>query len=324
MSVSVCVIIAAWNAERTISRAVDSALVQPEVSEVIVIDDASNDSTAESAAASDDGSGRLQVLRQTINSGPSAARNRALTHARAEYIAVLDADDYLLPGRFAALLAIPGWDAIADNIAFFPEDLDEQGVSPKIADFFDGPRELNLAAFLTGAMTLSGRSRGELGFLKPLIRRSFLEGHCLRYDETLRLSEDFMLYVQMLAAGARFMTWRRCGYVAVERAVSLSGAHTTADLDALLAAVDRWRGNTSLDAAGCSLMGRYRAQLSANYRHRRLLDDKRTLGTWRALAKLMDEPAAAPRVAGRIVRDKLARWTSVAAPPAGVRYLLCQ
>jgi succinoglycan biosynthesis protein ExoU len=33
-------------------------------------------------------------------------------------IALLDADDMFLPGRLGRLLAIPGWDLIADNIAF--------------------------------------------------------------------------------------------------------------------------------------------------------------------------------------------------------------
>lgn len=59
---TVCVCIAAYNAAGTIARAVASALDQAEVGEIIVVDDASTDATAETARACDDGSGRLSVL----------------------------------------------------------------------------------------------------------------------------------------------------------------------------------------------------------------------------------------------------------------------
>ena len=56
---TVCVIIAAKNAEETIGRAVRSALSEPETAEVIVIDDGSDDRTMAEAASADDGTGRL-------------------------------------------------------------------------------------------------------------------------------------------------------------------------------------------------------------------------------------------------------------------------
>lgn len=317
---TVCVIIAAWNAERTVSRAIASALAQPEVGEVIVVDDGSSDATTAIAQAADDGSGRLTVLRQDHNRGPSAARNRALAASRADHIAVLDADDYLLPGRFAALLAIPGWDAIADNIAFVPEASDDLAAPPPV-DSGDYPaRSLALGALLAGSISRRTAPRGELGFLKPVIRRDFLDTHGLRYDEALRLGEDFALYTRMLAAGARFLTIARCGYVAVERGASLSGSHATGDLAALLGAVDSWAAGARLDPSDRAALARYRAQLSANYRHRRLLDDKRQMGLPRALFRLLDEPLTVPRVALRVLSDKLA--IPGVAPAPTVRYLL--
>src|SRR5690606_5010054 len=75
---SVCVCIAAYNAEDTIARAVDSALRQSHVTEVIVVDDASMDGTVAIARQCDDGSGRLSVIVLERNGGPSGARNRAL------------------------------------------------------------------------------------------------------------------------------------------------------------------------------------------------------------------------------------------------------
>ena len=319
---SVCVAIAAWNAERTIGRAVTSALAQPEVSEVIVVDDCSTDGTPAAARAADDGSGRLALLCQPANAGPSAARNRALAESRADCFAVLDADDYLLAGRFATLLAIPGWDAIADNIAFIPEAADRADGPPPLADFAPTPRPLTLAGLLTGGLSRRGRHRAELGFLKPVFRRQWLLDRGLRYAETLRLSEDFLLYAQVLGQGGRFLLVPRCGYVAIERPGSLSGRHGAAELAALLQAFDRWAAATPLDPASRRAFARYRAQLSANFRHRRLLDDKREIGLVRALFRLADEPLAVPRVAGRIAHDKITAAFPPVPAPAGLRYLL--
>ena len=72
---SICVCIAAYNAESTIARAISSALGEPNVSEVIVVDDASTDLTAARARQCDDGTGRLSVIVREMNGGPAAARN---------------------------------------------------------------------------------------------------------------------------------------------------------------------------------------------------------------------------------------------------------
>src|SRR5262245_60526939 len=105
MTATVAILIAAYNAEATIARAISSALAQPEVSEVIVIDDASGDGTVATAEAARVADPRVRVLRQSINAGPAAARNLGLVSAAAEWIGVLDADDYLQPGRVGRVLA---------------------------------------------------------------------------------------------------------------------------------------------------------------------------------------------------------------------------
>ncbi len=101
MPSDICVVIPAFDAAATIARAVRSALAEREVSEVIVVDDASRDATAAAAARADDGSGRLRLIRFDANRGPAAARNAAIAASRAPFVAILDADDYLVAGRFA-------------------------------------------------------------------------------------------------------------------------------------------------------------------------------------------------------------------------------
>ncbi|MGU3390543.1 glycosyltransferase family 2 protein [Sphingomonas sp. M1A8_2b] len=313
---SVSVIIAAWNAEATIGRAVASALIQPEVSAVIVVDDGSTDGTVAVARAVDDGGNRVQIVALAGNRGPAAARNAGLDASVSPFVALLDADDFFVPNRFAALFAVPGWDAIADNIAFVTEDALPDFRLSDVSLRDAPPERLTLADFVTRNISRRGHARRELGFAKPVMRRAFLLGAGLAYDETLRLGEDFALYTSMLVRGANFLTIARCGYVAVERASSLSGQHRTADLVALLAFDRKLEATPALPAPARTAIRRHRAHLAVKVDHRRFLDTKREQGLAGALSSM--RPSAWPWVIYAVARDKLA---PIPARPAGVAYL---
>ena len=226
---SVAVLIAAYNAQATIARAVASALAQPEVVEVCVVDDLSSDDTVAAARTCDDGTGRLKVVRQDVNSGPAAARNRGVDETRAPFLAILDADDFLLPGRMAGLLAHRHEaELICDDLLRIVEGAEDQGASPAWGVVAVNP--ISFQTFVERNVPKRGALREELGFLKPLIRRSFLDAHGLRYRDELRLGEDFDLYARVLALGGRMILTPATGYVAVMRADSLSGQHSERDL----------------------------------------------------------------------------------------------
>lgn len=320
----VCVIIAAYNGERTIGRALASALREPEVREVIVVDDASGDRTTARAMAADDGSGRLTILRHARNLGPSAARNYALRSSSAGLVAILDADDFIVPGRFARLLALPDWDMIADNIAFLPESRMDGFGFGDLRHFPGTGRVLDLAGFVEGNIPAPGIMRGELGFLKPVMRRTFLEQRGIAYDEGLRLGEDFILYCEALVAGARFRLTDACGYVAVERAHSLSGRHRTADLAALAAAHGRLIERSGLPDGDRKVVERHLGHVRRKLHHRDFLDRKHSLGLARALGAYAARPGVLMRIAQDVARDKLRqRRTAVpiGEPVAPLRYL---
>ena len=70
----VSIVIAAYNAEATLDRAIGSALAQKAVSvEVIVVDDCSSDETQKVAEAR--GDDRVRFTRLQSNRGPGGARN---------------------------------------------------------------------------------------------------------------------------------------------------------------------------------------------------------------------------------------------------------
>jgi succinoglycan biosynthesis protein ExoU len=62
------------------------------------------------------------------------------------------------------------------------------------------------------------------------MRRAFLDQHSIRYQEHMRLGEDYELYARALAHGARLHLLPEQGYVSVMRANSLSGQHSEQDL----------------------------------------------------------------------------------------------
>lgn len=311
------VIIAARDAAATIGATVASALADPLVGEVVVVDDGSTDGTAAAAASAAAGDSRFLVLVNSTNLGPAAARNRALEQIRASAIAILDADDRFLPGRSARLAAARDWDLVADNIVFVADP--EAPLPPLLLDLPERFETVLPSTFIAGNIAQNGRPRGELGFLKPVMSRAFLERWGLRYDPALRLGEDYDLYVRALLAGARFLLTRKPGYVAVVREESLSSRHTTADLAALAAAARRHLSVATHDAALEASMRRLLRQGETRHAHRALLDRKRQVGTLRAVVELLERPDLAPAVARSILRDKLAAESE---PPVLPRLLL--
>ncbi|MEF0940957.1 glycosyltransferase family 2 protein [Rhizobium sp. BR 362] len=324
---NVCVIIAAKNASDTIGLAVASALREPEVAEVVVIDDGSIDGTSASASLADDGSGRLTIHAFEETRGPAAARNHAIEISRAPLISILDADDFFFPGRFKPLLASDDWDFVADNIAFV--NADAVSVALTMLDRFEPqPRFLDLIAFVEGNISKPGVRRGEIGFLKPLMRRSFLDAQDLRYNQALRLGEDYDLYVRALASGARYKIIHSCGYGAVVRSNSLSGQHRTEDLHRLYEADRAILAGGGLSPADAAAIRRHEQHVRGRYELRRFLDIKGQSGLAAAASYALGNPAAIPAIARGILADKTERFRKGAGVPIahsganGLRYLL--
>lgn len=230
-NIGLAVIIPAYNASRTIARAIVSALAEPEVTEVVVVDDVSTDDTIAVAKSCDDGSGRLKVFAQTKNGGPSAARNRAIAESTAPFIALLDSDDFFEVGRMAGLLAFANdADFIADDLWQVTEDNVSGARRSLVGTGYAMPCPISLEDFVLSNVTRGKRERGELGFIKPIMRRSFLQAHGITYREDMRLGEDYELYVRSLAAGARLLLVPAQGYISVIRTNSLSSLHSEGDL----------------------------------------------------------------------------------------------
>jgi len=202
----ISVIIAAYNADSYIGASVQSVLRQshPRL-EVIVIDDGSKDATAEIVRAFARQDERVVLLTGHANEGVSAARNRGLTCARGDWVAILDADDLFHENRLELLLTFATThvlDVAADNL----EMRDFGTGAPRGKAFpdawMDPTTDITIVDFLE--RDLPGIFVRELGFIKPIIRTEFLRAHGIGYNPSIWAGEDFLLYLDCLKSGARF------------------------------------------------------------------------------------------------------------------------
>lgn len=83
----VSVVIAAYNEAATVGQVVAAVVGHPEVDEVIVVDDGSDDATSEQAA-----SAGARVVRLPVNRGKAAALEAGVAEACSEVLLFMDAD----------------------------------------------------------------------------------------------------------------------------------------------------------------------------------------------------------------------------------------
>jgi succinoglycan biosynthesis protein ExoO len=232
-------IVAAYNAEETIERAIDSALAQGGVSmEVVVVDDCSTDGTR--AIVQRHADPRVRLVCLCRNGGPGSARNAGIDAACGRWISILDSDDALRPDRLARMIERAekaGAEIAVDNIDVVRENGAEHYTMFPIKALQRLP-ELTLADFI--ASNVIFHSEHNFGYMKPVFGRAFLERHTLRFDETLKIGEDYIFLASALARGGRCVVEPIAGYIYNIRPGSISRVLEIADVDAMVAADRRF------------------------------------------------------------------------------------
>lgn len=103
----ISVIVPAYNAERTLKQAVESVLAQTWGNfELIIVDDGSQDCTAEVAEALVAQDSRVQFLRNEKNRGVCYTRHRGVAAAKSQWLAFLDSDDMWMPEKLEKQVAL--------------------------------------------------------------------------------------------------------------------------------------------------------------------------------------------------------------------------
>lgn len=212
------VVIPAFNAASTLSRAIDSVLEQSyPAHEVIVVDDGSGDETPDVLARY---VGRAHYVRQA-NAGPSAARNRGVAAASGDWIAFLDADDWYYPSRLQShaemIAAHPGLDFLVAGFDY----RDPQG--KQIAA---SATQTGLGRRLVAEFGPEGRAVMDCSTIGEFIAEQFSDTRGLSvpragftalggFPVDLKICEDVVFMLRLCAAS------RRAGVVCASQSVYL-------------------------------------------------------------------------------------------------------
>ncbi len=99
------VVVPVYNEAGTIAQVLSKILEQPQVAEVIVVDDGSTDGTQERLEALRNGDKRLRLSRHETNKGKGAALRTAIPEIKSPVTVFQDADLEYDPAEYASLLA---------------------------------------------------------------------------------------------------------------------------------------------------------------------------------------------------------------------------
>jgi glycosyltransferase involved in cell wall biosynthesis len=188
--VPVSVVVPAFNAAATLPRALASIYAQSQQpAEIIVVDDASTDNTADVIAAliAEDREPPIRSLRLVHNSGPASARNAGWQIARQDFIAFLDADDAWHPRK---LEIQHGWLSCHADVALCGHRCVVAGGEGPLVEVVaraTSVRRLGLAKFL-----ISNRISTPTVMLRRDVSQRFAGGK--------RHSEDYLLWMQIVAS----------------------------------------------------------------------------------------------------------------------------
>lgn len=199
----ITVIIPVFNTERFIARAIESVLIQPEVDEIIVIDDGSSDNSIEIVRNLEKTNQKIKLLfhEHRANKGPAATRNLGIINAKNEWIAFLDADDYYLEGRFSISGPIINNQAI-DGVyeAVIPEESSDNPLVNKVKSFEIQTLEKNIPPEKLFFESSPIGNKGLFAMNGFSARKSLLI-KCGMFDENLRIGEDILLWLKLKIAG---------------------------------------------------------------------------------------------------------------------------
>lgn len=193
MKTSISVIIAIYNAGKTLPRLLDSLLAQTmQDFEVLMIDDGSTDnsgSICDRYAAQDN---RFKAFHKP-NEGIGTTRQFGIEHAQGDYTIHADADDWVEPDYLEQLYR----EAISSGADMVVSDIIEEH-GKKTVYSKQEPSSFDTTGFL---YDLFYKLQG--GPCNKLLRRSVYQERGIRYKEGLDYGEDKLFNLQLVMTGIK-------------------------------------------------------------------------------------------------------------------------
>lgn len=188
-------IMPAYNGERFIADAIRSVISQTESDwELIIVDDASLDFTVDIIKKFSDRDSRIRFYQNDINRGISYTTNRAISEAQGEYLALIDDDDMVTPDRGKIQSDYMEKHKEFDILGGASDEINENGewIRNERSEPLHNPKLIKAYMHFYNRRFSNGTT---------MIRKKFLEDHCIRFEEGCYGIQDFKFIVESTKVG---------------------------------------------------------------------------------------------------------------------------
>lgn len=185
----ISIIMAAYNAEKTIDQAIKSVLEQTYPNfELLVVDDCSKDRTAELVKSIAETDCRIRLVSNIKNSGVSYTRKHGLEEANGSWIAILDSDDAWVPEKLEKQINLQR--RVNADLLFTGSDFMDSDGQP-IDWYLHVPAEVSYRQLL---------KQNVISNSSALVRKELYSTHYVIGDG---LHEDFAVWLSILKDGKK-------------------------------------------------------------------------------------------------------------------------
>lgn len=182
----ISIIIPAYNAAQYLDRAVKSIIGDGKYNdeiEILIIENNSTDNTTQVAENLANSYSNIKVLHS--EKGVSNARNYGIKHAKGEWIAFVDADDYLLIDGLNVMLQ----DSLVKNCDLFLYG-HEAGNTKKLVTDIEKGESFSTENIQNLRVTMLENPTKYMQVWAKLFKKELIDINNIYFDEELRLSED--------------------------------------------------------------------------------------------------------------------------------------
>lgn len=212
----ISIIIPIYNAEKYIERCIDCILAQSDTDwELILVDDGSTDASLSICQSYSRQYPNIYCLAQN-NAGPSVARNNGLKHAKGDYVAFIDSDDWIE----------------SDFLEQYSQALSEDDYDLLFQGFVNDDDKGNLSFNPSVALDTHSEHKSDIitklyechnfGWVwNKLFKISIIRNNSLFFDENVWRCEDELFTIEFLRFASTIKSLNTHKYHYISRAGSL-------------------------------------------------------------------------------------------------------
>lgn len=204
------IIIPIYNKEKYIGKCIGSLIKQKYSDfELVIVNDGSTDGSENIILEYQKYDSRIRYYKYT-NGGVSVARNRGLELAYGDYILFVDADDWIEENYLSNIFSVV--EKNSADLYIWGISKDHEGKSEIVVPDTYGYFRRNI--FLeTFVREQYGSHRGLYGYISnKLVKKDLIDRYKIRFNEKLRLQEDYDFYLTCYSKCYDIYAFRESGY----------------------------------------------------------------------------------------------------------------